>query len=33
MRKGVSPQEFVAFLARERDKWTTVVKAAGVQLE
>jgi hypothetical protein len=27
-----SPEEFAAFLARERDKWTTVVKTAGVQM-
>ena len=26
-----SPAEFAAFLAKERDKWTTVVKSAGVQ--
>ncbi len=28
-----SPEEFAAFLAKERDKWTTVVKTAGVQME
>src|SRR5262249_59155599 len=28
-----SPEEFARFLARERDKWTTVVKTAGVQME
>jgi len=28
-----SPAEFAAFLAKERDKWTTVVKTAGVQME
>jgi tripartite-type tricarboxylate transporter receptor subunit TctC len=26
-----SPAEFAAFLAKERDKWTTVVKSGGVQ--
>ena len=31
--KTSSPDEFAAFLARERDKWTTVIKAAGVQAE
>jgi tripartite-type tricarboxylate transporter receptor subunit TctC len=31
--KLTSPEEFAAFLARERDKWTTVVKTAGVQME
>src|SRR5262247_4003583 len=31
--KITSPEEFAAFLARERDKWTTVVKTAGVQME
>jgi tripartite-type tricarboxylate transporter receptor subunit TctC len=31
--KVASPEEFAAFLARERDKWTTVVRAAGVQME
>jgi tripartite-type tricarboxylate transporter receptor subunit TctC len=31
--KLTSPDEFAAFLARERDKWTTVVKTAGVQME
>jgi tripartite-type tricarboxylate transporter receptor subunit TctC len=28
-----SPEEFAAFLAKERAKWTTVVKSAGVQAE
>ena len=28
-----SPEEFAAFLARERDKWTTVIRTAGVQAE
>ena len=28
-----SPAEFAEFLARERDKWTTVVKAAKVQVK
>jgi tripartite-type tricarboxylate transporter receptor subunit TctC len=31
--KLTSPDEFAAFLARERDKWTSVVKTAGVQTE
>jgi tripartite-type tricarboxylate transporter receptor subunit TctC len=31
--KRITPEEFAAFLARERDKWTTVVKGAGVQVE
>ena len=31
--KTSSPEEFAAFLARERDKWTTVIKTAGVQAE
>jgi tripartite-type tricarboxylate transporter receptor subunit TctC len=31
--KITSPDEFAAFLAREREKWTTVVKTAGVQME
>jgi tripartite-type tricarboxylate transporter receptor subunit TctC len=31
--KITSPEEFAAFLAREREKWTTVVKTAGVQME
>jgi tripartite-type tricarboxylate transporter receptor subunit TctC len=31
--KALSPQDFAAFLARERDKWGTVVKAAAIQLE
>src|SRR5215471_1838145 len=26
-----SPQEFAAFLAKERDKWAAVIRAAGVQ--
>src|SRR5262249_31180738 len=28
-----SPQEFAAFLAKERDKWAAVIKAAGVQAQ
>jgi tripartite-type tricarboxylate transporter receptor subunit TctC len=28
-----SPEEFAAFLAREREKWATVIKTAGVQAE
>jgi tripartite-type tricarboxylate transporter receptor subunit TctC len=28
-----SPEEFAAFLARERNKWTAVIKTAGVQAE
>jgi tripartite-type tricarboxylate transporter receptor subunit TctC len=28
-----SPAEFAEFLARERDKWTTVVKSANVQMK
>src|SRR5262244_4661420 len=28
-----SPQEFAAFLAKERDKWAVVIKAAGVQAQ
>jgi len=28
-----SPQEFAAFLARERDKWAAVIKAAGVRAQ
>ncbi len=28
-----SPEEFSAFLARERDKWSTVIKGAGVELQ
>jgi tripartite-type tricarboxylate transporter receptor subunit TctC len=28
-----SPEEFAAFVARERAKWTVVAKAAGVQVE
>ena len=28
-----SPEEFAAFLARERVKWTTVIKTAGIQVE
>ena len=31
--KTSSPDEFATFLARERDKWTTVIKTAGVQAE
>ena len=31
--KITSPEEFAAFLAKERDKWTAVVKTAGVQAE
>jgi tripartite-type tricarboxylate transporter receptor subunit TctC len=31
--KITSPEEFAAFLVREREKWTTVVKTAGVQME
>ena len=31
--KVSSPQEFAAFLAREREKWTVVVKTAGVQAQ
>ena len=31
--KTSSPEEFAAFLARERDKWTAVIKTAGVQAE
>jgi tripartite-type tricarboxylate transporter receptor subunit TctC len=31
--KTVSPEAFAAFLAQERDKWTTVVRTAGVQME
>ena len=31
--RTASPEELAAFLAKERDKWTTVVKAAGVQME
>ena len=31
--KTSSPEEFATFLARERDKWTTVIKTAGVQAE
>jgi tripartite-type tricarboxylate transporter receptor subunit TctC len=31
--KNSSPEEFAAFLTRERDKWTTVVKGAGVQVD
>ncbi|MEA2949183.1 MAG: hypothetical protein QOI40_4513, partial [Alphaproteobacteria bacterium] len=31
--KRVTPQVFAAFLAQERDKWTTVVKGAGVQMD
>ena len=28
-----TPEEFAAFIARERAKWTVVVKAAGVQVD
>jgi tripartite-type tricarboxylate transporter receptor subunit TctC len=28
-----SPEEFAAFLARERDKWGAVVKAAHIQID
>jgi len=28
-----SPPEFAAFLARERDKWAAVIKAAGVRAQ
>jgi tripartite-type tricarboxylate transporter receptor subunit TctC len=28
-----SPEEFAAFLAKERAKWTTVIKTAGIQVE
>jgi tripartite-type tricarboxylate transporter receptor subunit TctC len=28
-----SPEEFAAFLARERVKWTVVIKTAGIQVE
>ena len=28
-----SPEELAAFLARERGKWTTVIKTAGIQVE
>ena len=31
--KAISPEDFAAFLARERDKWATVVKGAAIQLE
>jgi tripartite-type tricarboxylate transporter receptor subunit TctC len=31
--KASSPEEFAAFLARERDKWSAVIKTAGVQAE
>ena len=31
--KTSSPDEFAAFLARERDKWSAVIKTAGVQAE
>src|SRR5262249_10288154 len=38
VRRGVdakisSPEEFAAFLARERGKWAAVIKAAGVQAQ
>jgi tripartite-type tricarboxylate transporter receptor subunit TctC len=28
-----SPEEFAVFLAKERAKWTTVIKTAGIQME
>jgi tripartite-type tricarboxylate transporter receptor subunit TctC len=31
--KMSSPEEFAAFVARERAKWTTVIKTAGIQVE
>jgi tripartite-type tricarboxylate transporter receptor subunit TctC len=31
--KPISPEEFTAFLPKERNKWTVVVRAAGVQME
>jgi tripartite-type tricarboxylate transporter receptor subunit TctC len=31
--KPISPEEFAAFLTKERDKWTVVVRTAGVQME
>jgi tripartite-type tricarboxylate transporter receptor subunit TctC len=31
--KITSPEEFAAFLTRERDKWTSVINTAGVQME
>ena len=31
--KPATPEEFAAFVARERTKWAMVVKAAGVQVE
>jgi tripartite-type tricarboxylate transporter receptor subunit TctC len=31
--KTSSPEELAAFVARERNKWTTVIKTAGVQAE
>jgi len=31
--KVSSPEEFAAFLAKERAKWTTVIKTAGIQVE
>jgi tripartite-type tricarboxylate transporter receptor subunit TctC len=31
--KITSPDEFAAFLAKERGKWTTVIKTAGIQAE
>ncbi len=31
--KAMSPEDFAAFLARERDKWSAVVKGAAIQLE
>jgi len=31
--KTISPEEFAAFLTKERNKWTVVVRTAGVQME
>jgi len=31
--KSASPEELAAFLTREREKWSAVVKTAGIQLE
>jgi tripartite-type tricarboxylate transporter receptor subunit TctC len=31
--KPATPEEFATFVARERAKWATVVKTAGVQVE
>jgi tripartite-type tricarboxylate transporter receptor subunit TctC len=28
-----SPEDFAAFLARERERWSVVIKAAGVKVE